>query len=136
MNPSQKNISADSVFLDANILLEIILGRKNELKARQFIETGDNSLFISTLTAQLVVHFGQAIVDLSVLRKFLADYTLLTLDSADFEWAFTNVRNQDFEDALQLAVAIRNGCSKFVTFDKTLVTTYGDLSSIQTNLID
>src|ERR1022692_4608687 len=100
------NTSVDSLFLDANILLEIVLGRKQEAAARKLIENQSEHLFISSLSAHLVVHFGQAIVDLRILRKFLADYTILALDSIDFEWAFANIRNQDFEDALQLAVAI------------------------------
>jgi predicted nucleic acid-binding protein len=69
------------------------------------------------------------------LRSFLGDYTILPLDESDFEWAFTNMRNPDYEDALQLAVAIRNGCSKFATFDKDLVTTYKNLPQIKTQLL-
>jgi predicted nucleic acid-binding protein len=135
MSLSLKNTSAEVLFLDANILLEIILAREKETVVRQFIEEQTGTLCISTLTAHLIVHFGESIVALPVLRKFLADYTVLALDSADFEWAFTNVRNQDFEDALQLAVAIRNGCNQFITFDKRLVTTYNDLVTIETRLL-
>ncbi len=128
-------MSADSVFLDANILLEILLNRQNGATARKIIEKHSDNLCISALTAHLVTHFGQAIVELSVLRKFLADYTILALEAADFEWAFTNLRNDDFEDALQLATAIRNGCNQFMTFDKTLVTAYKDLSPIKVQLV-
>jgi len=129
------NIQVDSLFLDANILLEIILGRRQESIARRLIESQSDHLFISTLTAHLVVHFGHVIVNLPILRNFLSDYTILTLDPVDFEWAFTNIRNQDFEDALQLAVAIRNGCDRFLTLDKTLSTSYKDLSPIQIQLL-
>jgi len=135
MNRLQENISDSAVFLDANVLLEIVLGRNHETIARRFIEQQGGSFYISALTAHLVVHFGEAIVDLPVIRKFLADYTILTLDAMDFEWAFTNMRDQDFEDALQLAVAIRNGCGQFVTFDKNLATTYGNIIQIQTQLL-
>lgn len=135
MNQSLKSMEPDSLFLDANILLEIILRRDKETKARQLIQRHPENLFISSLTAHLVVHFGQSVVALPVLREFLADYTILNLNSADFEWAFTNLRNQDFEDALQLAVAIRNGCSQFVTFDKELATSYAKLMQIQTKLL-
>lgn len=122
------------MFLDANIVLEILLGRKKEAVARKLIEKHSDDLYISVLTAHLVTHFGQAIVELPILRKFLADYTVLALDATDFEWAFTNVRKYDFEDALQLAVAIRNGCNLFVTFDKALVARYKDLPMIKTQL--
>ena len=135
MNQSPKNMPAEAVFLDANILLEIILGRLKEDIARQFIEGQDEELYISTLTAHLIVHFGQSIVSLPILRGFLADYTVLDLTPVDFEWAFMNTRNKDFEDALQIAIAIRSGCGKFVTFDKTLATTYNDLLPIKTQLL-
>ena len=135
MSQSPKNTQTDTLFLDANVLLEILLGRKNEVVARSVIEHHSENLFISSLTAHLVVHFGQAVVDLPILRKFLSDYTILALDSADFEWAFINMRNQDFEDALQLSVAIRNGCDKFLTLDKTLASLYSDLLPIQTRLL-
>jgi predicted nucleic acid-binding protein len=136
MSQSQKNIPANTIFLDANVLLEIVLGRDKEVAARKFIESNDENLCISTLTAHLVVHFGKSIVTLPVLRKLLADYTVLSLDNADFEWAFTNIRGADFEDALQIAVAVRNGCSELVTFDKNLASTYRHLPSIRTKLLN
>jgi len=135
VSQSQKNTSANAVFLDANVLLEIILGRNKEAAARKFIERNSENLYISALTAHLVVHFGKSIVALPVLRKFLADYTILSLDDADFEWAFTNIRGGDFEDALQIAVAVRNGCNELITFDKKLVSTYQELPSIQSKLL-
>jgi predicted nucleic acid-binding protein len=135
-NQFPKNTLIEQIFLDANVLLEIILGRENAALARRFLEKDGAQLNISALTAHLVVHFGKQIVELAVLRKFLADYNVLTLDTIDFEWAFNNIRNQDFEDALQLAVAIRNGCSKFITFDSNLTKAYADLVPIKTQLLN
>jgi predicted nucleic acid-binding protein len=123
------------MYLDANILLEILLDRPNGKSARRLIEEQSDEIFISTLTAHLVTHFGISIVDLPILRTFLADYTILSLEANDFEWAFTNARGSDFEDALQLAVAIRNGCEEFVTFDKHLAELYKDLIQIKVTLL-
>jgi predicted nucleic acid-binding protein len=111
------------------------MGRPNEKLARQIIEKQNDNIYISALTAHLVVHFGQSIAALPILRAFLSDYIVLSLDASDFEWAFTNMRDNDFEDALQLAVAIRNGCEQFVTFDKDLATTYDNMVQIQTRLL-
>jgi predicted nucleic acid-binding protein len=129
-------MDSSSTFLDANILLEIILDRDKSIAARNLIENGTSSFYISALTAHLVIHFGQSIVDLPILREFLADYTVLSLESSDFEWAFINLRNTDFEDALQLAVAIRNGCNEFITLDRKLAKSYSDLLPIQTRLLN
>jgi predicted nucleic acid-binding protein len=136
MNQLPKSTQAEALFLDANVLLEIILSRENEATARKALEMGQSNLFISSLTAHLIVHFGKALVALPVLRQFLSDYTILGLESVDFEWAFTNLRNDDFEDALQIGVAIRNGCADFLTFDKGLYKAYADLPSICMKLLE
>lgn len=123
------------IFLDANVLLEILLERKNDNAARRFIKNNAGHLAISALTAHLVVHFGSKVVDLPILRQFLGDYYILEMTYMDFDWAFNNARNSDFEDALQLAVAIRNGCSDFVTFESQLFRVYKDLPTIKVKLL-
>lgn len=123
------------VFLDANVLLEILLERKNDKAARQFIKDNAGHLAISALTAHLVVHFGSKVVELPTLRQFLGDYYLLEMTYMDFDWAFNNARSNDFEDALQLAIAVRNGCNEFVTFESQLFKVYKDLPTIKVKLL-
>jgi predicted nucleic acid-binding protein len=135
VNHSLASMPNETIFLDANVLLEIILGREKQAIAKSFIETNSKNLYISALTAHLVIHFGTSIVELPVLRQFLGDYSILPLEATDFEWAFTNILNNDYEDALQLAVAIRQGCNRFVTFDKSLIKTYKHLPSIEAILL-
>lgn len=135
MNQSPENTSDNAAFLDASVLIEVILNRANASRARELIENQSGDLYISALTAHLVVHFGKSIVDFPVLRSFLADYTVLGLEAADFEWAFMNARNRDFEDALQLAVAVRHGCSRFITFDTGVAHSYNELPSIKVTLL-
>jgi predicted nucleic acid-binding protein len=113
MNLSLTNTQADSIFLDANIALEIILERQNMQLAKDLLlKHSDNNLYVSSLTAHLIIYFGQKRVGLPILRQFLEDYTIL-----------------------QLAVAIRNGCSSFITFDKSLVDAYNSLNSIPIHLV-
>ena len=135
MNLSLTNTQASSIFLDANIVLEIVLERQNQQLAINFLSKYSDDLNISSLTAHLIIYFGQKRVDLPVLRRFLEDYTVLSPDSVDFEWAFNNIRNNDFEDALQLSLAIRNGCNSFITFDKSLVDSYANLRNISIQLL-
>jgi predicted nucleic acid-binding protein len=135
MNLSLTSTQSSSVFLDANIVLEIVLGRHNQQLAKDLLFKYSDNLNISSLTAHLITYFGQKRVDLPILRRFLEDYIVLSLDSVDFEWAFNNIRNNDFEDALQLSVAIRNGCNSFITFDKSLVDTYANLKNISVQLL-
>ena len=126
----------DKVFLDANIILEILLDRKNNLKARKLIAAHAGKLYISSLTVHIAVYFGQQEQELPVIKTLLSDYHIESLTSQDTAWAFNNVRNDDFEDALQLAIAIRANCQEFVTFDKTLFDTYKDLATIKVVLLN
>lgn len=112
-------LTANQIAIDTNVLLEILLERDHQQMAEEFLlKQHASNLNISALTAHLVMHFGSNFHKQDVLRQFLSDYRMLALKSVDFDWAFNNAQGKDFEDALQLDVAIRNGCKKFVTFDK------------------
>ena len=125
-----------SIYIDANVLLEALLERKRQATAEAYLLShAADRLYISALTGHLVTHFGGEFHQLSVLKQFLADYTILPLETIDFEWAFTNIRNNDFEDALQLAVAIHHGCNIFMTLDQPLYKAYRDLASIQVEML-
>lgn len=126
---------ANSIFFDANVLIEIIGRRSNEPAARAILARYATKGAISTLTGHLVIHFGKKDKALSALKAFLSDYQLLALEPVDFEWAFNNIRDDDSEDSLELAVAIRNGCDRFLTFDKVLYKNYKSLPSISVELI-
>lgn len=122
---------ASRVFLDANILVEVILGRPKQAIALKLIQDKYESLYISSLSAHSVMYFGRNHGTIEQLQTFLADFTILPLESLNFEWAFENYRNNDFEDALQIAVALKNGCDEFITLDKKLVSNYGSLPTIK-----
>ena len=122
---------ASNAFLDANILLEVLLDRPKAPTVKQTLENHPTGLYISALTAHLVVYYGKKVVDLPLLKRFLSDYIIIEMSGDDFEWAFNNIRGQDFEDALQLAVAIRYGCDEFITLDRPLFNTYKVLPSIK-----
>lgn len=129
-------IKNKKLFLDANILLEIILDRPLNKQCRMFLEQNVGSLYISALTAHLVVHFGTSITGIKVIKDFLDDYYVESLEYTDFEWAYNNGRDKDFEDALQIAVAVRMGADTFVSLDKKLVKTYKDLPILNFKLVN
>lgn len=115
------------VFLDANILLELILPNRRSLAPiLQYLEQA-NQTAISSLTIHLVFYFGRkvSIAD-TILHGVIAENTILSLERSDYEWAALYEQGQDFEDALQVACAIRSGCSEFVTLDRRLATRYAD----------
>jgi len=114
------------VFLDANVILEITLkDRPRFEQAQQFLETLTDDTAISILTVHLLMHFGrkQGSAD-ELLENVIGENELLSITPEDYVWASLNERSKDFEDALQVATAIRNGCSSFITFDATLAKAY------------
>jgi predicted nucleic acid-binding protein len=74
-------------------------------------------------------------VDINIIEKFLLDYKILSLSEEDVKWAMTNRRNADFEDALQIAIAIRNGCTEFITLDRELYEAYKNLPTLKLRLL-
>jgi predicted nucleic acid-binding protein len=123
------------MFLDANLLMSIIFERSEQRLARRVMAQYSDQLYISSLTGHLVFHFGKKVYTIDELHEFIGDYTILPLESCDFEWAYNNRRNDDFEDALQLAVAIRGGCKRFVTFDSDLYGDYKGLLQVKVELL-
>jgi predicted nucleic acid-binding protein len=124
-------------FFDANVLLEVLLERSKADSAARALEAAANNAAISALTAHLVVYFGSKLVEPMVLQNFLAEFTILPLTQADFAWAFENNHNHnnDFEDALQVAVALHGTCEVFVTLDKKPFDAYRQAGALEVRLI-
>jgi predicted nucleic acid-binding protein len=122
----QKNM----VFLDTNILLEIILkDRAKKLQVENFLKVVSEPSAISMLSVHLIMHFGRKEqANDEFLEGVIRENKLLTLIPEDYEWALVNEKKKDFEDALQMAVAIRAGCEAFVTLDSDLAKAYAGLS--------
>jgi predicted nucleic acid-binding protein len=123
------------VFLDANVLLEVLMDRPRKSDVRKYLLKYEGSLFVSALSAYIVYYIGIKVADLPALQAFLSDYEILPTQGANFEWAFQNARNSDFEDALQVATALKNGCDLFLTLDKKLASAYGNLPSLKVVLV-
>lgn len=114
------------VFLDANIVLELLLlNRRKRQIVRQLVDDLDEAMAISSLTAHLVLHFGrlESIAD-DLLHASLDRFTILPVTSDNYYWARQHEAGKDFEDALQVSVALRAKCTKFLTLDRALARNY------------
>jgi len=119
------------VYLDANILIETILpGRPLAREVADRLDQIDTDIAVSVLTVHLVYHFGRKYkVPDDVLEDVLSPNLILALTPEDYQWAKINEKGRDFEDALQVACALRNGCASFMTIDKPLAKSYQPLLS-------
>lgn len=119
------------VFLDANVLLELIL-RKRRLTAvvQQFIH--ENQTVISPLSAHLAFYFGQKDgLQKEYIFEILKNFQYTEFGANEVMWAMENCQDNDFEDALQVACAVLNGAKLFVTIDKKLAKKYQQFINIQ-----
>lgn len=112
-----------SIFLDANILLEVLLpGRPKAALAYSYAQ---KEAVVSPLSAHLYAYFGRKEgFSTEALTKQLALLNYTDLGDNEVRWAIANYQGEDFEDALQVACAIMSGCKLFVTLDKPLSQRY------------
>jgi predicted nucleic acid-binding protein len=113
-------------FVDANVLLEVILKRTRAATCEKLLSNNENKA-ISTLTLDLVMYFIERDkLAWEPVKAFLDSLNWLPIVEADAQWAFAQFRGDDFEDALQVACAIREGCTSFVTLDVSLSKKYSE----------
>lgn len=116
---------SSSVCIDANVLLDVILPNRPRYDfVSKYLKT-EPGISISALSVHLAVHFGKKFsLAPDEVRSGLAELIIMPIDEQTVSWAFDKLQNSDFEDALQVACAVLNGCDTFVTFDKQLAKAY------------
>lgn len=127
--------SSPRVYFDANVLMESVESRSRVGEADSVIQKNFGNMYISALTVHLVMYFGLKAYSADVLKAFLTDFTVLAVEPSDVAWAFDHMVKNDFEDALQVSVALRAGCEVFYTFDRNLYVAYKNLPNLTIKLL-
>lgn len=114
------------VFLDTNILLELLLpGRKYADHVEELLSGISERTVISMLSVHIVYYFGRLSgVDDTLIAQALSKHDIFDLSVEDYVWALQHEEGGDFEDALQVSIALRAGCDRFVTLDQKLIKYY------------
>lgn len=116
-------------FVDANILLEVIEKRAQANICERMLGNSIEKV-ISILSLDLVMYFVEKDkITGEPVRAFLESFGWLSV--TDAQWAFTHFKGEDFEDALQVACAIREGCNELATLNKALAKKYENVISIE-----
>ncbi len=117
------------ILLDANIVLEVLLpNRAKQEKVAKLLLGLDSPTCITMLTVHLVFHFGRiSQIPDELLQQAIDLHTVVALVPEDYQWARNHEQGRDFEDALQVAAAVRSGCSSFVTLDHPLAKRYASV---------
>lgn len=116
------------ILLDANVLLEMLIaGRSHKLQVINWMSKNTEQFCISMLSVHLILHFGlKDNLSLADIKAFLADYPRVALLPEDYAAAMPILKDKDHQDALQLAVAERVGCSHIATLDQKFAENYQD----------
>lgn len=126
------NSDLHSAFLDVYILMEIFFHRSQAGTVAQWLDSNGKTLVTSALAVDLVMYFIERKHQSKDLgRQFLQQYQVLSLTANDVNWAYQHDAG-DFEDALQIACALRHGCQQFVTLNHKVRPMYGQYIDIVT----
>ncbi len=120
------------IFLDANVLLELLFHRARYDQVVEVLSAMRNVQFcVSVLSVDLVMYFVEIEKQSKdVAWEFLSNYRKLGTSVADIDWAHDNDKG-DFEDALQVGCARRHDCSELITLDQNLGKMYGDYITVK-----
>lgn len=121
------------IYLDANVLLEILFHRARYKKVvARLSELQDSQFCVSVLSVDLVMYFVEIEKQSKdIAWEFINKYQQLDLLPNDTEWAHDNDQG-DFEDALQVSCARRHNCTLLITLDQSLEKMYGKYLTVQT----
>jgi len=113
--------------VDANVLIEIALKRKDVDACQKYIESATEKLAVTMLTVDLVMYYAESNkLNLHKIRNFLKQFLWIDLTEEDGDKAFDLYEDDDYEDALQITCTMKAGCKTFATLDKGLAKKYKD----------
>lgn len=107
------------IFLDANILLELLLLRAKTKLVTSEMENRNGRFCISPLSVHLCYHYClQEGILAERIKDFLQDFEILIMDDRTVELAQNRFTGKDFEDCLQAVCAELGKCDEILTLDK------------------
>ena len=110
------------VFVDTNIFIDILLNRKDFVKeSTQVYKLCENYIikgYVAPISINNIYYICRKTVNQDELTSFLCDishfFTISLMNNESVVFA-KNLNINDFEDALQSAMAIQSGCDCIVT---------------------
>lgn len=105
------------IFLDANILIDLIEIRGERITAE---ELADNEIFISPLSVHILIYVTRQKIPPKRLVQIIELFSLVPFDQSISTKSFQGP-TKDFEDNVQLHSAADSECDFFLTQDKNLL---------------
>jgi predicted nucleic acid-binding protein len=121
---------ANKIFLDANILMEVIFNRSKSKECLNLILGNFGEIYISSLSVHICNYFlekeGKNVVENAL---FFLQFDQVELSENLLEQAY-QIYSTDFEDAIQVASSVQNNCLELYTLDKNMSKNYGHVVNI------
>jgi predicted nucleic acid-binding protein len=122
-----------TVFLDANILADLYLGRPRYAKVTKLLRELNGQISVSVLSVEICSYISrkEKSLGLATLNDFINTFTTLPVTGSTLNGAFSIAKDSDLEDALQVYCAIEANSSVFITADENLYKRYHDMLDIR-----
>lgn len=123
-----------STFVDANIILEILLSRSRSKQCEKLLSEPKETktYYVSALSVHLVYHFCEIDkVDRHLALVLLAQFNILPISRQTVRLAQQRYGGRDFEDCLQAACAELDSCDEIVTIDRQFARRSGTRLPVQ-----
>jgi predicted nucleic acid-binding protein len=120
----------NKVFLDANILMEILFQRTKYTQIAEFLSQNSN-VYISFLTIHILMYYTELEkLEVQNTWQLIQNCTILENNQTTFELAKNIYSGDDFEDCLQIATCLSDEITTFITLDKNLAKNHKNLLNI------
>jgi len=107
------------LFLDANILLEVMMVRSKLKKIGRILHEPKYEFYVSTLSVHILYYFAELEgIERSFVKKLTTVAKHLPLSTDMVTKAQDRYNGKDFEDCLQATCAEAAGCDEILTLDK------------------
>lgn len=112
-------LPTEKVFLDANVLLEVMLERAKADDVSNVLQTSHYEFYVSTLTVHILYYFAEkAALPVDYREGFASLARWIPLDEKQLRLAQRRYDGRDFEDCLQASGAELADCTRVFTLDK------------------
>jgi predicted nucleic acid-binding protein len=107
------------IFIDANVLLEILLDRSLASECGSLVRDPSNEYAISVITMHIVWYMAEKYsLPAELIDDLLSVWIVLPVNAQTIKLARDRYDGKDFEDCLQAACAESYKCDEIITLDK------------------
>ncbi len=113
------------LFIDANIVIEIIL-KRSEIEYCFSVLEKYEEIFISPITFHLVHYFCSKFTSIQLISEFLNGVKITSIDQFVCDRARAIIQDSDMDDALQIASCLDSGIDTVFTLDNKMKSRYAN----------